>query len=207
MTRPFSPQRIATDRLLARCWSPDDAEDFRALLDRNNEHLRPFIPWMAAEPRSLEDTRERLSKDHLRFENNEDYRYALLDSADRLIGELILSTRGGGNAREVGYLLDKDTVGQGLATEAAAMLVKTAFLHCKVEHVDLHCSPRNTASVRIAEKLGFRLLALHEKAQQDSEGLLDDSMHWQLDAAAFPSSLAAGLDIRAWDRHGKLLQE
>ncbi|MDX1455748.1 MAG: GNAT family N-acetyltransferase, partial [Gammaproteobacteria bacterium] len=204
---PYSPYRIESDRLTARCWSPEDAEAFRALLDRNNDHLRPFIPWMADEPRSLEQTRERLRKDSLRFTDNDDYRYALLDRGGILIGEMILSTRSGGNSREVGYLLDKETIGRGLATEAAAMLIKAAFVHCKVDHVDLHCSPRNTASIRIAEKLGFKLLKIEEKSMTDSEGLVDDSMHWRLGSGDFPGSLAAGIDIRAFDGHGNQLQD
>ena len=48
--------RIETDRLLIRCWSPADAPVLRAALDESDQHLRPWIPWMKDEPKSLDET-------------------------------------------------------------------------------------------------------------------------------------------------------
>src|SRR5688500_16306055 len=99
--RHRSAYEMSSPRLLARCWTADDAEAFRALVDRNDQHLRPFIGWMRAEPMPLDATRQRLLRYRERFLADEDFRYALRDLGGRLIGELILSTRSGGNTREV----------------------------------------------------------------------------------------------------------
>ncbi|MEE8463171.1 MAG: N-acetyltransferase, partial [Gammaproteobacteria bacterium] len=48
--------RIETDQLLIRCWSPADAPVLRAALDESDQHLRPWIPWMKDEPKSLDET-------------------------------------------------------------------------------------------------------------------------------------------------------
>lgn len=200
-----SPFRIESERLLARCWSADDAEAFRALLDRNNEHLRPFIPWMSKEPQSLDQTRTRIAADEQRFLAGEDFRYALLDREARLIGELILSVRNGNGSREIGYLIDKSMTGQGLAFEAACLLTKTAFKYCNARIVELHCSPNNRASVRIAEKLGFHLREIRKDHSEDSEGRMDDSMVWEMPPNDFPDSVAAQLDIKAFSPDGEQL--
>lgn len=48
--------RIETDRLLIRCWSPADAPVLRAAIDESDQHLRPWIPWMKDEPKTLDET-------------------------------------------------------------------------------------------------------------------------------------------------------
>jgi RimJ/RimL family protein N-acetyltransferase len=200
----ISPYSVRSSRLLAKCWEADDAAAFRDLLDRNNLHLRPFIPWMRAEPQSLEATRERLLGYHERFVAGEDFRYALFADGT-LIGELMLSTRSGPGTREVGYLLDQSATGRGYATEAAAMACRAAFDFATVERVHLHCSPENIASVRVAQKLGFTLLEVHKAYSEDSEGVMRDSMDWMLDTASYLRSPAAGLPVDAFDLEGRPL--
>ncbi len=197
--------RILSPRLLARCWSPDDAEAFRALLDANDRHLRPFIPWMRQEPQPLEATRARLAAHRERFLAGRDFRYALCEREGRLIGELILSTRSGPGSREVGYLVDHACTGRGYATEAAAMALRAGFGLGGVERILLYCSPDNRPSVRVAEKLGFSLLRLLPKHAEDSTGELSDLMEWELRREAFAATLAATLPVQAFDAQGRTL--
>ncbi len=197
---------MQSPRLCARCWSPADAEAFRALLDLNDQHLRPFIPWMRFEPQSLPATRERLRGHQQRLLDGEDFRYALFDAASaELIGELILSTRTGPGSREVGYLLDQHHCDRGLASEAAAMALRVAFDINAVKRVELRCNPANTASVRIAEKLGFRLDHVLPDHSEDSEGVLRDLMVWVIDAAGFAATRWAALPIKAFGVDGAQL--
>ena len=180
-----SPIRMESSRLVARCWREEDAEDFRALLDRNDRHLRPFIQWMRDEPMTLDGTRQRLAGYRGRFLAGEDFRYALLDSNEQLVGELMLSTRSGDGSRELGYLLDQSSTGRGLATEAARLGLWAAFKKSGVGQVELFCAPENRASIRIAEKLGFTLVETLPAHGKDSEGELRDAMHWRITAAEY----------------------
>lgn len=196
--------RLETRRLVARCWAAGDAEDFRSLLDRNDRHLRPFIPWMRDEPMSLAATRERLQAYARRFANAEDFRYALLDHREQLVGELMMSTRGGADAREIGYLVDRDHTGRGIATEAAAMAIRAAFIDPGVDRVELHCAPENVASVGIAKRLGFQLQQEIPRHSQDSEGEWRDSQVWVLEKAPLPAGFPAA-ELRAFDHAGREL--
>jgi RimJ/RimL family protein N-acetyltransferase len=202
----MSPQaiayRIESPRLLARCWSADDAEAFRALLDANDRHLRPFIPWMRDEPQPLAATRARLAAHRDRFLAGEDFRYALCLRDETLIGELILSTRSGPGTREVGYLVDRGHTGQGLATEATAMALRAAFDGLGIARVLLRCSPENAPSVAVARRLGFSLDWVHAAHSPDSEGVLRDLMDWTIDAAGFRAGPFAALPVRVCDADG-----
>ena len=49
------PDTIASERLTLRRWLPDDAPALCAAIEANIDHLRPWMPWISAEPMSLDD--------------------------------------------------------------------------------------------------------------------------------------------------------
>src|SRR3954453_3756916 len=49
--RAVLPERIDGDGLLLRRWRVSDAEALGRALDENDDHLRPWMAWMADEPR------------------------------------------------------------------------------------------------------------------------------------------------------------
>jgi RimJ/RimL family protein N-acetyltransferase len=56
---------------------------------------------------------------------------------------------------EIGYGVVKDFQGRGIATEAAAGLVRWAQAHPQISMVAAHTLPQLTASIRVLEKNGF----------------------------------------------------
>jgi ribosomal-protein-alanine N-acetyltransferase len=58
---------------------------------------------------------------------------------------------------EIGYLLDPEYWGQGLATEAARAIRDYAFQMMKVNQLISLIQPQNFASIRVAEKNGMKL--------------------------------------------------
>lgn len=47
--------RIVTARLLVRCWDPADAALLNEAIAANLDHLRPWMPWAANAPVSLDE--------------------------------------------------------------------------------------------------------------------------------------------------------
>lgn len=58
---------------------------------------------------------------------------------------------------ELGYRYCRDAWGRGYATEAAAAVLAESFRKTDIEQVAAVVHPRNTASLRVLEKLGFTL--------------------------------------------------
>lgn len=56
---------------------------------------------------------------------------------------------------ELAYLLDINYWGQGLATEAAQSITKIGFDRYKFNRLIAVINPQNTASIRVAEKVGM----------------------------------------------------
>jgi len=58
---------------------------------------------------------------------------------------------------EVGYIVRRDHWGRGLAKEALAALLDHAFSTLGLHRLEADVDPRNGASIRLVEKLGFKL--------------------------------------------------
>jgi [ribosomal protein S5]-alanine N-acetyltransferase len=65
---------------------------------------------------------------------------------------------GGRTEVEVAYLLDRSLWGKGLATEAARAIAGHAFATLPVPRLIAMIDPANTASRRVAEKIGMTVL-------------------------------------------------
>jgi RimJ/RimL family protein N-acetyltransferase len=198
--------RVETGRLVLRCWSPEDAPRCRAALDICDDHLRPMIPFMKDEPRTLQQTAQWLRGHRAAFDLDQMYRYAVFDANEqKLLGENMLLSRVGPGGLEIGYWTHKDALGKGVATESTCAVIRVAFEIEKVDRVEIMCAPENSASASIPEKLGFTHEATLKKRALDSEGGICDLMVWSLFAADYPSSPAAGTTFRAFDCMGDVI--
>lgn len=198
--------RVETNRLLLRCWQPEDALELRPLLDLSADHLRPWIPFMKDEPRTLQQTADWLAVHRARFDLGEYFRYAVYEQASgALVGENMLLSRIGPDALEVGYWTSVNQGGRGLASEATCAMVKLAFEWHHVSRVELHCAPENLPSAAIAARLGFTHEATLRERAVEPDGRVRDLMIWSLLATEYPGSAAAQQDIRAFDNCGERL--
>jgi len=191
--------RVETPRLVLRRWSPADAPALRAALDKSDKHLRPWIPFMKDEPRSMEGTVAWLRGHRAAFERSENFRFAVFSKDGRLAGENMLLRRVGPNALEIGYLTHLGFEGRGYATEASAALVKVAFELYDAQRVEIHHAAANRASGRIPERLGFTLRETLRDHIEDTEGRLHDAVIWCLHAPDYPATPPARAEITAFD--------
>lgn len=196
--------RIVTERLVVRCWNPEDAPLLKTAIEESVEHLKPFMPWAYNEPEELEKKIERLRRWRSLFDRDEDYVYGIFSADERrVVGGTGLHTRVGEGAREIGYWIHAQETGQGYATEVSAALTKVAFEIDRVQRVEIHCDPRNTASANVARKLGYTHEATLRQRFHFSGEQWSDQMVWTLFAGEYPSSPAAKAKIQAFDAAGK----
>jgi ribosomal-protein-alanine N-acetyltransferase len=119
-------------------------------------HFEDSLPWMH---RYLQQHPEELSSPW--------WHYLIIHRADHcLIGSC--GFKGGPTAEgtvEIGYEIADGYQGQGLATEAARMLVEHAFRHPEVAAVLAHTLAAENPSVGVLRKLGFQFV--REKMDPD----------------------------------------
>lgn len=195
-----TPYRILTPRLMLRCWNPSDAPQLRDVVLRNLEHLRPWMAWASEENAQVDAQYQRLRQARARFDLDQDFVYGVFNrDGQTIIGSSGLHTRVGEGVLEIGYWIDKDQVGRGLATEASAALTKAAIELFKVARVEIHCDPGNVASAAIPRKLGYTLEAVLRQRSTDYYGNPSDSMIWTLLEAEYSNSPSASQAIEAYD--------
>lgn len=196
--------RIETPRLVIRCWTPADAGLLQTAIVESIAHLRPWMPWVQQEPEELDAKTERLRRFRGAFDLGQDFVYGIFDPTETtVLGGTGLHTRAGEGAREIGYWIHVAHVRKGYATEAAMALTRVAFEIDGVERVEIKCDPRNTASARVPERIGFGLESIRKRDSVGVDGELHDTMVWGMSAERFSTSRAKAASIRAFDALGR----
>jgi ribosomal-protein-serine acetyltransferase len=145
-----------TRPLLLRPFRSDDLLALREAIDESLEEVQRWLPWGAEEPSSLGHLARRIDKYATECAAGTAWRLALVDDIDgRLLGSGALLPYPGPGALEVGYWIRKAEAGRGLATRAAAALVRHAFRDPGIERMELWTRPGNDASAAVARRLGF----------------------------------------------------
>lgn len=83
---------------------------------------------------------------------------AVAKADERLIGHFVLHPWGDEKNRtfEIGWVLARGAQGQGFATEVGTKVLALTFEKLGAQRIIATCQPENTASARVAEKLGMR---------------------------------------------------
>lgn len=156
---------LETDRLILRCLTMDDL-DALAVLYRDPE-VRQYFPERTL---TYEETKEELEWIIKVYYGQ--YGYGLWATIHKPTGAFIgrcgllpwtIEER---FEVEVAYLLDRAFWGQGLATEAAAAIVRYGFERLDVARLICLVDHENLASQRVAAKIGMRF----EKEIVDDKG-------------------------------------
>ena len=198
--------RIATTRLVIRCWNPTDAILLKDAIDANTDHLRPWMPWATKDPAPLEVRLSFARKCRGEFDLGKDFVYGIFDPEEKeVIGGTGLHTRHGNHVREIGYWIQEKHGRKGFASEVAAALTKVAFIVDGVERVEIHCAIENIKSAGIPKKLGFVREAVLRKRHRDADGNLRDMIVWTMMAEEFAHSIPSKAEVQAYDAIGRKL--
>lgn len=205
---PTTAYRILTPRLCLRGWNPEDARNLKVAVDQSRSHLKPWMPWAEGDPEDVYTLSNRIRRWRSDFDLAREFIYGIFDREEkRVLGACGLHTTGRTTGLEIGYWIHVDHIRQGLATEAAAALTRTAFEVNKVDWIEIHCDTHNTASAAVPRKLGYILDATLHGRNRDSQGNLRDTMVWVLHSDRYPASPVAEFDYEAYDEIGERISD
>jgi RimJ/RimL family protein N-acetyltransferase len=205
---PPPPYRIRTERLTLRCWEPGDAPLLKDAVDTSLDHLRPWMPWAAEEPKPVEEKADLLRTFRGRFDLDEDFVYGIFAPDEQeVIGGSGLHTRVGPRALEIGYWIRASRTGNGYAREATAALAKAAFRVCAVDRVEIRIDPANDASLRVPRALGFAEEAtLRRRLPAGADDIARDCVVFTLFSDDLDGSPVAQAAVEAFDALGRTLE-
>ena len=141
----------------------------------------PEVARFLAIPRheSRADTEEFLAGIHDGYRTSSLFQWGI-EHNGRLVGTCTLGGIDWENRRaEIGFALARAAWGQGLMPDALTALIDHAFEDLQLHRIEADADPRNSASLRLLEKLGFRREGyLRERYLKDGE--IQDSVFFGL---------------------------
>lgn len=151
------PERVEGERLILRRWTSGDVDLLSDTVKRNLEHLRPWMPWVADEPLSRGQRLTLVEAWERDWLDGGDVPMAVF-LGEAAVGSTGLHRRRGPHGLEIGYWVDHAHLGQGIATESAAMLTDVALGLNGITFVEIHHDKANVRSARVPERLGYAFI-------------------------------------------------
>ena len=147
--------RLETERLILRRFTDSDLPSLFAY--RNDPEVARYQNWSVMDESGLRvfiQNQQSLQPGAL----GEWFQFAVaLKSTDKLIGDCALKVgREDAKQGEIGFTLAREHQGKGLAAEAVASLLNCVFTTLKLHRVVAITDCKNTASIRLLERLGMR---------------------------------------------------
>src|SRR5215469_16706003 len=168
-----------------RTYIEEHAEEVFAVVDRNREYLREWLPWVDSTI-SVENIMEFIRRGLVQQANDDGFQAGIWFHG-RLAGDIGYHYIDRLNRKtEIGYWLDASLQGKGLMTRACKVMISHAFHEYRLNRVEIHCASGNTRSRANPERLGFM-----------QEGILREAS-WLYDH--FVDSVVYGMLAREWLR-------
>ena len=148
----FEHLPLRTDRLVLRPLQESDAEDlFRIFSDVQVMRYWSTLPWTSDAPARTMIARDlaQTTKDHLRLGIQPIAHTGLIGTCT------LFSINATSRRAEVGYGLSSSSWGRGYMNEALRALLDYGFRHLDLNRIEADIDPRNAASARTLERLGF----------------------------------------------------
>jgi RimJ/RimL family protein N-acetyltransferase len=201
------PYRIETERLVIRCYDPEDAPLLKAAVDSSIQHLLPWMPWARFEPQSVEEKVQLCRMFRGQFDLDQNYVYGIFspDETEQLGGSG-LHPRANEGSLEIGYWVALGSIGRGIATEVTAVLTRAGIELAGLDRVDIQVEPTNDRSLAIPRKLGFTEDGrLRRRLEADEAEPRRDSVVFSMLREELEGSPCLRYDYAAYDVNGERL--
>ncbi|MBV7297068.1 GNAT family N-acetyltransferase [Enterovibrio paralichthyis] len=144
-----------TDRLILRALRNEDAEALRHAICSSAESIGPWLDW-CHEGFDEMDAQAWINRSRQGWITSSSYELVAFEQdTNALVGCVYISSIDRvANMANLGYWIAQDYQGQQYAVEATEVAATIAFGHLLLTRLELVMDPKNSASIRIAEKLG-----------------------------------------------------
>jgi ribosomal-protein-alanine N-acetyltransferase len=169
--RDFPPltTRLVTERLILRPPRTTDVPELRRVLRANALHLRPWsaAPSPGEDPASLTAVSRAVLRHRREWKRGQAFVFLMTAHTpeDRIVGRVALGgvLRGAFQNTYLGYWVDVAHQGLGLMPEAVRAATTFAFRGAGLHRVQAAVMPRNSRSLRVLEKAGYRREGIAER--------------------------------------------
>lgn len=148
-----------TERLILKVLDKAYAESVLSYYLRNRDFLESWEISRDEEFYTIKYHEKQITSELLNIKNGRLFKLWIFKKQDenKVIGSVAFNNivRGAFLSCHLGYKLDKDEINNGYITEAIQEGLKIMFAEFELHRIEANIMPRNKASLRVVEKLGF----------------------------------------------------
>jgi RimJ/RimL family protein N-acetyltransferase len=146
---------LSDGHVLLRCCRTSDAQEHCHAVHESLDELARWMPW-AHENYSVEDSRTWLKACTTIWDKGMEYNFAVVDpGTQQIMGWCGLNRIDYQNmTANMGYWVRKPFYKHGAASAAALLLARFGFEKLQFKRIEIKIAKDNTASQRVAEKIG-----------------------------------------------------
>ncbi len=150
----MAPWLLEGKTVALREYAPEDSQ--AVLAYAQDRDVTRYLPWGPEGTQEVDAFLARVAADALQQPRTQ-YEVAVVrKDTGALIGAGRLGILSAEHRRgDIGYVLRRDSWGQGIGSEVARLLVDWGFRSLGLHRIEATCDPRNHASRRVLEKLGM----------------------------------------------------
>lgn len=152
-------EQYETDRLVLKVLSEADADKVLDYYKRNRAFLSEWEPERDESFYTLEHHSTLLQSELAQIETGTAVKLWVFpkDNPDKVIGAVAFTniTRGVFLSCYLGYKLDQEEINKGYMAEALQKGINIIFDEYQLHRIEANIMPKNKASMRVVEKLGF----------------------------------------------------
>ncbi|WP_036381236.1 GNAT family N-acetyltransferase [Muricauda sp. MAR_2010_75] len=159
--------------------SESDAEDLYLMMTSNADIFKRFFPSTLSQNESVENSQIYISKKKKEIQTKSEFAFAIRNIDGVVIGLVILKDiKLDSGEGELAYCLDKAEQGKGIVSKSVKFVSEFAFNELNLKKLKIFAHKSNLASIRVAEKTGFRWIKTISKAYQaPNEAYLDMELY------------------------------
>jgi ribosomal-protein-serine acetyltransferase len=172
----FPITRLVDDEIVLR---PYRLEDARALYQAVRESLKDLSPWMswATDAYNEWTAREYISISRARWEERTLFAFAITRREEIMGGCTLSSIHPVYHFCNVGYWVRSSRSGRGIAGRAAKLAARFGFEQMGLIRAEIVIAVGNTASMRVAEKIGAHYEGILRNRMVIGESIRDAHMY------------------------------
>jgi [ribosomal protein S5]-alanine N-acetyltransferase len=148
-----------TERLILKVLDKTYADQVLEYYIRNSDFLEPWEIVRDEDFYTKKNHEKQLTSELINIRNGRLFKLWIFkkDDESRVIGSVAFNNivRGSFLSCHLGYKLDKDEVNKGYTTEAIQKGIQIMFDEFELHRIEANIIPRNKASLRVVQKMGF----------------------------------------------------
>jgi ribosomal-protein-serine acetyltransferase len=142
------------DHLELRPLRTEDADVLIALVQRNRDHLDPWLRW-SGRVQTVDDARAHIERFAAKTAGGDGFFAGLWLDGELVGGVVCHGIDRASSHTEIGYWLGAEYVGRGLVTRACRAVIAALFEQEKLHRIEIQAAVDNLPSRAVAERLGF----------------------------------------------------